>query len=180
MIFLLLLALCSCSSYKFGDGGLASKYETLSVPFVQGDWDGDLTSALIEQIARSGVYHYQKEGGAVILNVKVTNIWDENIGYRYYRNKEDRLKREIIPTETRINSTAEVSLVESATNAIVLGPVRLTASVDFDHDYYTMRDATNVFSLGQLNDFDSAYDAVYRPLNRALAQKIVDFINDSW
>lgn len=179
-LLLPLLLLSSCCGYRFGDGGYASRYQTISVPFVQGDWDGDFTVALVDEIARSGAFQYERDGGAVILLVKILDICDENIGFRYYRNKEGELKKDIIPTETRITAQAEVSLVEAASGSTLLGPARLSASVEFDHDFYASRHASNIFSLGQLVDYDAAYDAVYRPLNRALAHKIVDFVNDSW
>ena len=178
-LLFLMVGLTGCG-YRFGDGGIASLYRTISVPFVEGDWDGDLTAAIVGQIARSGSYQYLKEGGAVTLLIELDDLKDKNIGFRYYRNKEGMLKKDIIPTETRVTATAKVTLLEAASGTLLLGPTFISASVDFDHDFYSSRDAVNIFSLGQLNDYDSAYDAVHRPLNRALAQKIGDFVNDSW
>jgi hypothetical protein len=82
--------------------------------------------------------------------------------------------------ETRIIATVEISVTESGSCRTLLEPVRLTASVDFDHDYYFSRNGVNVFSLGQLIDIDSAYDAVQTPLHDLLARKIVDYLNESW
>lgn len=58
--------------------------------------------------------------------------------------------------------------------------MRITADAEFDHTYYTTRDRINVFSLGQLSDIDAARDAAMVPLNRALAERIVDFVMNSW
>lgn len=179
-VLLALLFLLSSCGYQFGEGGIASQYKTLSVPLVLGDEDGDLTSALVEQVVRSGAYAYSRDEGALILKVELIDFRDENIGFRYDRKKDGKRRKAIIPTETRLAVTAEVTLIESCSGRPILGPARILANIDFDHDYYSSRGEINVFSLGQLGDYDSAYDAVYKPLNRVLAQKIVDFINDSW
>ncbi len=177
-LFLLLL-LASCG-YHFEDETVATRYSTVSVPFVEGDWDGNLTAAIVEQIGRTGCYTYQHGEGALILKVVLIGFDDKNIGFRYDRNSKGHLRHTIIPTETRLTAEVEVTLIEAASQTPVLGPVCLTASVEFDHDYESPLSSINIFSLGQLNDYDAAYDAVHRPLNRILAQKIVDFICDSW
>lgn len=169
-----LLLLCSCG-YRFERDQLLPR--TLSVPFAEEDVDGDLTAAVIQQISSSGVFAYRKEGGSVLLKIKIVDLRDENIGFRYYRNKEGKLKKDLIPTETRVAVSAEVTLVEAGSCTPILGPALISAGLDFDHDFYS---SDTTFSLGQLNDFDSAYDAVTHPLNKVLAQKIVDFVNDGW
>lgn len=175
ILLLACLVIASSCGYRFERDQLQPR--TLSVPFAEGDVDGDLTAAVIQQISSSGVYAYRKNGGSVLLKIKIVDLRDENIGFRYYRNKEGKLKKDIIPTETRIAVTAEVALVEVGSCTPILGPTLITAGVDFDHDFYS---SDTTFSLGQLNDYDSAYDAVTHPLNKVLAQKIVDFVNDGW
>jgi hypothetical protein len=135
---------------------------------------------VINEISRSGSFQYLREGGALYLNMRVVDLSDENIGFRYDRKKKGELRRSVIPTETRITAQVEVNVQDASTGCILLGPARISASVDFDHDYYSSRNGINVFSLGQLNDIDSAYDAVRIPLDHALARKIVEYINDSW
>lgn len=174
-----LFLLCSCG-YHFGQGGLASTYRSISVPYVEGDLDGSLTAAIVRQLTESGDYEYRNGNGAISLSVKVIDVDDQNIGFRYDRKKKGKLTKNVIPTETRITAVAEVTVYEAATCCALLGPVLISASVDFDHDYYNSRDGINIFSLGQLSDYDEAYDAVKRPLNEALAKKIVDYVNDSW
>jgi DNA-binding cell septation regulator SpoVG len=100
--------------------------------------------------------------------------------FRYDRKKTGELRKSIIPTETRVTVVAEVLLVEGGTGQIIRGPTRITASAEFDHTYYATRNEINIFSLGQLNDFDAARDAVMHPLNRNLAEKIVDYVINSW
>jgi hypothetical protein len=182
----ILSALClacflSSCGYRFDQyEGLAARYSTISVPYVEEDRDGSLTAAVIKEIVRSGTFEYQCDNGALILKIDQIDLREENIGFRYDRKKRGKLTKDIIPTETRIVSVVEVAVIESASGCTVLGPVRLSASVDFDHDYYFSRDEVNVFSLGQLIDVDEANDAVQSPLNQVLAEKIVAYISQSW
>lgn len=174
-----LLVLGGCG-YHCGQGGFADKYHTISIPYVEGDRDGSLTASIIRQVSESGDYEYKNCGGAILLKVKVIDVSDENIGFRYDYNSKGKRITNIIPTETRITAVAEVTVFEAASCTPLLGPVLISACVDFDHDYYNSRDEVNVFSLGQLTDYDEAYDAVKTPLEEVLAKKIVDYVNDSW
>lgn len=173
------LVLTNCG-YKMGYDGLPAEYRTISVPYVVGDWDGRLTNAIVRQISSSGCFEYKNSQANLTLIVKIDDFSDENIGFRYDRHKDGRLRDTIIPVETRLVAVVDVSVVDACSGKTVLGPVRLSASVDFDHDYYSSRNEVNVFSLGQLSDFDAAMDAAYTPLNDLLAQKIVNYIIDSW
>jgi hypothetical protein len=179
-IAIVFLFLCSCG-YRWGEEpGLASRFSTISVPYVEGDQDGSLTSAVVKELVKTGVFEYQYSGSSLILNVKKIDVNEDNIGFRYDRKKRGTLTKDIIPIETRITIVVEVSLTETASCTTLLGPVKLSASVDYDHDYYSSRDGINIFSLGQLSDLDAAYDAVKVPLNRAIAEKIIDYITQSW
>lgn len=170
--------LASCG-YRGGYDGLPREYRTIAVPYVEGDWDGQLTNAIVKQISRSGAFEYRNDSANLTLIVKIIDFSDENIGFRYDRHKDGRLRDTIIPSETRLFAVAEVSL-QGPTGLCILGPSRLTAQVDFDHDYYSSRNEVNVFSLGQLSDFDAASEAAHTPLNLMLARKIVDYISDNW
>lgn len=179
-VCLLLMSTFLGCGYHFGTSGHSEVYHTISIPFIEGDEDGTFTSTLIEQLVQSGHYTYVSEGGALTLKVKLIDFNDENIGFRYDRKKDGRRRKAIIPTEARLTSSAEVTLVESCSGTPLIGPVIINASIDFDHNYYLGRGEVNVFSLGQLNDYDIAYEDAYKPLGRALAQKVVDLVNDSW
>jgi hypothetical protein len=182
LVFALLLALFFLSScgYQFGRGSLPSQYCSMTVPYVDGDFDGSLTAAIAKQIVQSGAFEYRREGGDLLLKVKLVDLSDENIGFRYDRKKKGEIKHSIIPTETRIIALAEIKVEDANTGSILLGPVCLSASVDFDHDYYSSQNGVNIFSLGQLSDVDAAYDAVQYPLHQVLAKKIIDYVSDSW
>lgn len=177
VLLLALVCLCtSCAGYRWGHGDMISQFQTISVPYVEGDYDGDLTAAIIQQVSQSGLLTYRDSGADLILQVDIIDYSDENIGFRYDRKKSGKLSSRIIPDETRAWVSAEVSVLAAGCEEPVLGPVLLSAYVEFDHDYYDSRNGINVFSLGQLTDIDAARDTAQRPLNRCLAQKIVDYI----
>lgn len=181
LFFVGISALC-CQSchYQFGHGELASKYTTISVPYAEGDLDGSLTADVIKKISSSGAFRYAACEGELLLKIKVVETKDLNIGYRYDRKRDDELKHSIIPSESRFVIFAEVSIIDNSKNELVRGPILIRASLDFDYDYYKVQHEANVFSLGQLNDVDSARDAARHPLNSKLAENIVEYLVNSW
>jgi hypothetical protein len=174
-----LLLLSSCG-YRFGQGELAERYPTISVPYVVGDLEGEITGEIIKQLIATHAFEYRNCDGALTLYVVIQEYHDDNIGFRYDQNKKGELRDYIIPVETRTSVVAEIQLVDSATGCVILGPVLIKAIVDFDHDYYSSKKGINVFSLGQLTDIDTAEEIVQHPLNRVLAVKIVEYIRNSW
>lgn len=175
----LLVCLTGCG-YQFGSSQFSSRYSTLSVPYVSGDFDGSFTNEMIHHISTGSVFQYRRVGADLVLKIDLVDFDVENIGYRYYRNKNNKLTRETIPVETRSTVTAVFSLIDACTGYEVLSPVEVSATTDFDHDYYSTRDQINSNSLGQLTDYDEALDASKKPLFFNLAKKISDYINDSW
>lgn len=180
MALALVALLLTACGYHMGYQGLSQQYSTLSLPYVEGDNDGSLTAAIAHQVAISGSFQYRVDGGEVILIVKTDKLGEKNIGFRYDRDNKGHVTHSIIPSETRLSLTAEISLVEASSGRVLLAPVKLTASVDCDHEYNYSRFGVNVFSLGQLTDADAAFEAARSPLHRRLAQKIVDYISNSW
>lgn len=161
--------------------GALAEYRTISIPYIEGDLDGDLNACLVRQLSRTGAFDYvNDEGGSLTLRVKVIDFSDDNIGFRYDRKKDGHLKKTIIPTETRLGILVEVSVIENCSGTILRGPVRFASSFDFDHEYDTSRNRVNIFSLGQLGDIDAASDVAQHPLNQKMAKKIVDYLCDSW
>lgn len=170
-----LFFLTSCG-YHFGHGNCLLSNQTISIPYVEGDPDGTLTSAVIKTLTSSIDVNYQNCGGNLLLKIKVLDSREENIGFRYDRTRRARIKKYIIPVETRVSLLAQVTLINAQTLCPLLGPVLIMASVDYDHDYYSSRDGVNIFSLGQLIDIDSAEETVRKPLYEELASKIADFL----
>ena len=179
-LFVLGLFFFSSCGYRFGQGQLDQTYRSISIPYVIGDQDGILTATLIKQFSDSSFLQYANCQADLCLVVKILDIYDENIGFRFDRKREGRLARSIIPTETRLTIEVELTLSESSSGKILRGPIKLQSCIEFDHDYYSSRDAVNAFSLGQLTDYDEAYDAAQKPLNDAIAKKIVDYVCQSW
>lgn len=175
------MMLFSCCGYHFNDdSGLAAKYTTVSIPYVEGDLDGSLTAAIINEFVRDGTFEYRRTGGALVVNLNLIDYQNNHVGFRYDRKKDGELRKSVIPTETRRTIYVEINVEDAASKSIVLGPAQLSASVVFDHDYEYARDEVNVFSLGQLSDINQAIEAAQTPLNQVLARKIVDYVVHSW
>lgn len=170
------LFLTGCCCYTFNPTLSLEGGTTLSVPYIEGDVDGLMTAALIKEVASSGAYTYRHQGAEWILKVRVIDDSYENIGFRYDRSRKGRLKNWIIPVEMREGILVEVELYAACPLGLVRGPCQLYADIEYDHDYYTIRDGVNVFSLGQLTDIDSAEDAAQTPLYQRLAEKIVSWL----
>lgn len=177
-----LLGICflltSCG-YRFGLGSSIVSGKVISIPYIENDNDGTLTEAVIKAVSSSLDVSYTDGCGEIILKIAVIDYYEDNIGFKYDRKKHGQIKKYIIPIETRATLVAQIEL-QDPNGCTLIGPVKIKASVDFDHDYYSSRNGVNIFSLGQLSDFDSAEDAVQKPLNRALAEKIADFLNNAW
>lgn len=174
--FILAFLLFTSCGYHAGPAGALSSFETISIPYVKNDKDGRMTAALIKVISADSGLQYEKCGGDVTLLVEMWEFENENIGYRYDRKNDGKLTHSIIPSETRLIVVAQVTLINSVTADPIAGPAKIVATVDFDHDYERTRNGINVFSLGQLTDYDEAYDAAFQPLYHVLSQKIADFI----
>lgn len=177
---LLALLLFSGCGWHTGEGDLIRGYSTVSVPFAEGDWRGAFTRALIEKIATETALNVVNCGGDLQVNVILKRTDEEDVGFRYDRTLKGERIDYIIPAETRLIVMAEVTVTETATGCSLLGPLLFKASYDFDHEYYSSQNAVNIFSLGQLTDYDEAYDAALKPLYEKLAKKIADYLQNAW
>lgn len=147
---------------------------TLSIPLIEGDKDGLFTTSIIREVTSRTQFKYYPDNPQTVLAIRILDLDDENVGFRYDRKRSGKLRHNIIPVETRIAVQVEMTLYRACDNAPLLGPLLVEAAVDFDHEYYPNRDAVNVFSLGQLTDYDAARDASIFPLSRELARRIAD------
>lgn len=173
---LFLLFILSGCGYQFTAYSQPYRSKTISVPYAIGDQDGSFTNSLIYALTTGG-YTYVKCGGELSVFVDLVDFRTENIGYRYDREKDGSLTRTLIPEETRLIGIARVSLIDCESGCLVVPAFEVNASVEFDHEYYTTRDGVNTFSLGQLTDYDAARTTAYHPLNKKLAQRIVEYIS---
>ena len=187
-LFCIVCFFLSGCGYRF-DGARASNAETISVPYVVGDPEGMLTDELVRQLSASGRYRFVQGEGKYTLNVVVISDSNEKIGYRYDRKETGKLEKNLIPTESRRALSAEVSLLDNTTDAIVVGPIVISANSEYDYinssslrelgfrEVDGRKERVIHFSLGQLDSIEGASDAVLTPLYRRLAQKIVDGIS---
>ena len=179
MRWLVALLLLSSCGYHFTHNGANSR-STICVPYVKGDVDGYLTASLIRSLNSSGAFIYDQKTPYLMLSIEIDDQRETHVGYRYDRKADNQLTDTLIPTETRLQLLANVSLIDICTNECVVGPAWISASIDFDHDFYSSRDGVNVTSLGQLTDIDAARDAAKYPLKVKLAEKIVDYISNAY
>lgn len=167
------LCLAGCG-YKLIDGN-TPRY-TVTVPFIEKDNSGELTRSLIRELSQS-VNFCPSRQGRYTLEVIFLETKDENVGFRYDQNSTGKLINTVIPAETRSSLLVQVTLVDNYCNCDYFGPVRVSAGVTYDHDWYTSHGAVNVFSMGQVTDYFDAKDSVYPALSRKLAKKIVDLLD---
>lgn len=176
--FALSLLLTACG-YHVGDGTVASRYRTISIPFVEGDIHGVMTDDLVRSISTRGCLSFVTCGGELALQVCLLPPVSDNIGFRY-AEENGSLTKITTAVETRLTLTARVSLVDVRMGCTVIGPLEITAyqTFDFDTDFSTNND--HRFALGQLEMYNQAEDIAFRPLYAKLAQKIVDAVCFGW
>jgi len=183
--FFFLCLLCGCG-YQFQD---TSEKTTISIPYVKGDNEGQLTNELIRQFASSGAYQFVHSGGHLRLKVAIIGDSTDRIGYQYDRKEfSGKRERNLQANENRRNITAEVTLVDERTDEVLFGPTHMTASADYDYvDINSIRDLAFVtpsgkiesvmqLSLGQLDSVEGASDDAIMALYRYLAAKIAQAV----
>lgn len=183
-----LLAFCSCG-YRINGPESGDDRSTISVPYVVGDSGGQLTNELVRQLSASGAFECVQNNGHYTLKVIMFSDGNDKIGFRYDRKDlSGKRKKNLMPVEGRRKASAEVTLINSATEEIEIGPVVVRADAEYDYiDSDSLREisfegrSTISFSLGQLDSIEGAQDDAYVPLYRHLAQKIVDgIITQKW
>lgn len=177
---LTVLVLCCSCGYHLGGGDLVRKYHSINVPYVEGDLEGILTDSLIKELTTRGGFQYCRSGGMLTLCVELIDFREENIGFRYDREADDTLTKNVIPAETRLKGLAEVTIIDNCSGCCILGPDLVSAFIEYDHDYYSNHGGANVFSLGQLNDIELAQKVAYRPMFRKLARAITTHVIHGW
>ena len=171
------LFLSGCG-WHFSQSCDQNSQRTISIPYVEGDSDGALTSSIVEHLEKEGGFQYVQSGGTLTLKVVILDKKTEDIGFRYDPKRFAKKKVRIIPNESRLVRLAEVSIIDSLTQKKILGPAHILATCDYDHEYYSLNHNVNRFSLGQLSDIDTTSDIVDIPLNRELGKKIAEYIEN--
>lgn len=187
-LFVILLLAAGCS-YSFEEEETTFRGKTVSVPYVEGDFEGKLTDELIRQLAASGEFTPVQTHGDYTLKVKVISNVNEKIGYRHHRDDTTgRIRKRLMPTEDRRIITTEVTLIDESIGEIIIGPEIVEGTAEYDYvDPDSIRELSFIgpngkkqvvldFSLGQLDSIEGAQDDVNVPLFRHLSQKIIDGI----
>ncbi len=178
---------CGGCGYRFEGSEQDGNAVTISVPYVNGDIEGQLNSELVKALSSSGRFDCVQNGGQYILEVSIIADSDDSIGYRYDRNPTSgKLRKNIVGTENRRTISAEMRLVDSYTRDILVGPQIVKGYSEYDYvDSNSIRDLTFInthgvpqtvlnFSLGQLDSIEGAHDDSSIVAYRNLAQKVID------
>lgn len=173
------LFLPSCG-YRWGKGEIGERYATISVPYAEGDGEGILTAAIINQLSKKGSLAYRSCAADLVLNVCLLDPSDENIGFIYANPRSGKSSRVLVSHEARLSIAAKVSLIERATGKSVFGPLTIRSYLDFDFEPDLSKSDDHTLALGQLEMHELAKDAAFPALYTLLAEKIVDYVNHSW
>jgi hypothetical protein len=189
---LLLLVTGGCGYQWYPELSLGHR-PVIAVPFIAGDEEGLLTQEIIARLTSSGLAKVSTSKGDFRLALKTLGSSNTQIGYRRDPQKiKNEIQKNLLATELRKTMDIEVTLFHGSTENIAYGPFTISAWADFDYvDGDSYQDLTFErpsaifspvlpFSLGQLEDRESAELAVVKPLYSRLAQKIVDVISAEW
>jgi len=177
---LLIVSLASCGYHT----AQPEDKTTISIPYVKGDEQGELTAEIIRELDQSGLYEFVRDGGELLLSVNLVGDKNDIIGWKYNRSEKKGKKEDnLMATENRRILCAEITLKQG--DKVVLGPVKVSSSTDYDYiDVNSLKELTFInphgkrekvlrLSLGQLDSIEGAQDASLNPLYRHLAQKII-------
>jgi hypothetical protein len=182
----LLASLLAFSFTSCGYHTAAAEDKTsISIPYVEGDAQGQLTAEIIRQLSNSDLYDFVKQEGDLILKVALAGDKSEIVGFQYdLTSKKGKIERNLMAQENRRILSAKVTLINAATEEIVMGPLDISTTTDYDYidvnslkevsfiNPHGKREKTINLSLGQLDSIEGAQDAALTPGYRQLAQKI--------
>ncbi len=158
---------------------------SITIPYIKGDVDGKLTSALAYSISSNTPYHYQVSGGRYQLLGEILSTDYEKIGFRYDRDETtgNRINR-LTQVEERKEIVLRVALIDTLTGETLLGPETIISNSDYDYvDSDSIRDLSLLspagrpisvlqFSMGQLGAFEDARSEALITIYEQLARKV--------
>lgn len=182
---LLGLFLTSCG-YKTLSSTSSSAYYICPI---DGDFEGRLYTDLAEQLAKSGRYLSSHSDAEYELSIAIVSNPirkdEEEIGFRYAESPTKGNKM-LVPSEKRQALYVSLSVVEISTGKCILGPELIRAEVDYDFDSDLFNDkvvstpsgneALVTFSLGQLENHETAKRTASRRLSKRLASQIANYL----
>jgi hypothetical protein len=188
-LFFFLLAGCGYQwdTHRKEDGTLP----TIAIPFVAGDQEGALTFEIAKRLTLEGIAHVNAPHNRYLLKGKIVHFSNQTIGYRRDSQKiNGENKKNLVGCEGRKIGKVQVTLYESASSKIVLGPILIEADVDYDYvdgdsiqdlefvDTQGMTQLVLPFSLGQLESSESAREAASKPWQIRIAKKIAALLEN--
>lgn len=173
-------SLIGCGYHTPNHTNKLSGYSTISVPYVTGDAEGNFTSILTKTLVDSGSWKYQTFDPEISVIVEIEESKVEDIGYNRHFNQNNQIQRWMDPNERRLSVLLKVSVIEEATQRVILGPTHLSDSVKYDFDEEFSEDNLVGFSLAQYNFYENAERMAYTNLNERLAKVVVDYLVNSW
>ncbi len=187
LLIFLLLILSSCG-YHFGQNGRETK-TSVCVPYITGDVNGLFTEEIVKKLTYCPSLNYNYSNAETELNIQIIKNEFKQIGYKYDFDGNFKRRNNIRAVEGREIVEAEVKLINTKTNQVILGPYKISEFADFDYveqdnlndlsfiNNQNQRTTVLSFSLGQLESVESAKSAAMKPLFKKLAEKIVDAIS---
>lgn len=182
---------CGAVVTSCGYRGLSAKdHSVIFLPPIKGDYEGLLYANLAESLASVGAFSNSLSHSDLELTVEVTDDpfreQEREIGFRFARNPFDKETKMLVPSERRQSLFTRITLKDTSTGKVVLGPKTLRAEVDYDFDSDLFDDkavpvgGANVplvrYSLGQLENHETARETARGELTRKLASKITSYI----
>ncbi|MDN3504740.1 MAG: hypothetical protein P0S95_04100 [Rhabdochlamydiaceae bacterium] len=163
---------------------------SVSIPFIIGDRNGTLTSAIIEEVSKCNNIEYGGSSAPYTLDLEFVSRNDEQIGYRYRtEDNNSALIKNLAATESRQVVRVKVSLISKASHQPLIKPIVVEATIDYDYvDSQSFNDlafidsagaTTTVLnrSLGQLDAPEDAKSISNNQLYHSLARKIAAALN---
>ncbi len=178
--FIFVLSLSSCGYRSLAQNHALSSYSTISIPYVEGDKDGELTSILAQTVVSAGGFKYRTDDGDLVLRVKILDKKVEDVGYDRQYGPDGQLTRAMTPNERRLSLLVEVTVIDGCTQKVLLGPEKLSTSVKYDFDPEFSEDNLVSYSLAQYNFSESAERMAFVPLNQQIAQIVTNYLLNSW
>lgn len=179
------LLLTGCR-YHFQEPMISDHPTTISVLPIAGDDKDYLNAALVRELAKVPHLEYRQRGGVLQLQVAMVDDDHHRIGYRYdYSPYTGHRRKNIVGIENRRELTVAVKLIDTATDEVLLGPIRVQGTAEYDYiDPDSVRDLTFTnssgqtqtvinFSLGQLDSAEGAHDDAGVVIYEQLAKTIV-------
>ena len=156
---------------------------------IDGDFEGRLYTDLAEELAKSGRYLSSHSDASYELSIAIVGNPirkdEEEIGFRY-ATSPTKSNKMLVPAEKRQAFHVSLSVIELSSGKCILGPETIRADVDYDFDSDLFDDkvvatpsgneALVTFSLGQLENHETAKRTASRRLSKRLASQIANYL----